>query len=94
MAGACGGAKNGDLMYVISRDRPGMCISPVITHSRAHMHFTFPITGETCSRQDVNVLRAVVGFDRGPGREARFDALTALDGFDTWHRRMFDEYLP
>ena len=47
MAGACGGAKNGDLMYVISRDRPGMCISPVITHSRAHMHFTFPITGET-----------------------------------------------
>ena len=51
MAGACGGAKNGDLMYVISRDRPGMCISPVITHSRAHMHFTFPITGETCSRQ-------------------------------------------
>ena len=51
MAGACGGAKNGDLMYVISRDRPGMCISPVITHSRAHMHFTFPITGETCPGQ-------------------------------------------
>ena len=39
MAGACGGAKNGDLMYVISRDRPGMCISPVITHSRAHDTF-------------------------------------------------------
>ena len=55
MAGACGGAKNGDLMYVISRDRPGMCISPVITHSRAHMHFTFPITGETCLAQAVSI---------------------------------------
>ena len=32
-------------------DRPGMCISPVITHSRAHMHFTIAITGETCLRQ-------------------------------------------
>ena len=60
MAGACGGAKNGDLMYVISRDRPGMCISPVITHSRAHMHFTFPITGETCPAQEAEGARAVV----------------------------------
>ena len=57
MAGACGGAKNGDLMYVISRDRPGMCISPVITHSRAHMHFTFPITGETCPAQRSYTVR-------------------------------------